>query len=312
MSDILLDYVFEVDIQEPLPIADVSVLHSVAVVVKAKDGVSDTFASITNPSQIANYTDNTDIIQLFNAGMSKIYLVLWDGDDVSDLAGILGANKDKFLTLLVSSDYAESDYGNIYEAIKSYNFVLGKAFVNIETAKIYALKTRHIAFLTSNSTLDGNMFYAFGKLLSALEWNNQQYIECPNNDLITDLNVAKNYSDDRLSFVLTSATYQNRLAFFVAGGQAIAGPYIIENLKIDMQASALKYINTNRPDYTITQAVLLQNELQKVIDGYIEQELLSGGTVEIELVNENFVANGNVSVPQPMALWGVKVELQQV
>ncbi|MDR0676934.1 MAG: hypothetical protein LBF97_07870 [Elusimicrobiota bacterium] len=311
MSDILLDYVFEVDIIEPLPSADVTILRSVAVVVKAKEGITDTFVSIANSGQISNYTNNTDIVQLFNAGMSKVYLVLWDGDDVSDLVGILDSAKDKFLTLLVSSDYGEANYGNIYEAIKSYNFVLGKSFISEANAKIYAMKTRHSGFLTIESNKDANMFYSFGKLLSALEWNNQQYIECPNNDLITDLNVAKNYRDDRLSFVLTSATYQNRLAFFVAGGQAIAGPYIIENLKIDLQASALKYITTNRPDYTITQAVLLQDEVQKVIDGYIEQGLLSGGSVQIKLVNENFVANGKVSVPRPMALWGVKVELEQ-
>ncbi|HNW66518.1 MAG TPA: hypothetical protein PKO10_04910, partial [Aliarcobacter cryaerophilus] len=66
--DILLDYVFKVNLQEALPIANKNYLRQVAVIVKPKSAVDNGCYSITNKSDITTYTDNVDVLQLFNAG----------------------------------------------------------------------------------------------------------------------------------------------------------------------------------------------------------------------------------------------------
>ncbi len=159
------------------------------------------------------------------------------------------------------------------------------------------------------------MFYAFGKLLSNLvNWNNQQYIEMPFDDGVDTLGDANNYFDERISFVLTdSEQYGNRLSLFAAGQRAIAAPYIQKNLMIDLQSRALQWISGNQPQYTLTQAALLETRLQEdVINSYIQvRKWISAGTVEITLVEDNFVATGAINVAEPKALWRVFNEMRQ-
>ena len=55
------------------------------------------------------------------------------------------------------------------------------------------------------------MYYAFGKLLSANTWKNQQYIEMPYGSGISSINQAELMFEDSISFVLTSDEYQTDL-----------------------------------------------------------------------------------------------------
>jgi hypothetical protein len=314
--DILLDYVFKVNLQEALPIANKNYLRQVAVIVKPKSAVENGYHSITNKSDITTYTDNVDVVQLFNAGLNKVNLAIWDGEDISDLATILSANKNDFFTVLISQDYLDSDIANIYEAILStagFKGIIGKTFYDTTSAHTYAIKSNFCAFYGISANTSKNMMYAFGKILSSSSWKSKQYIECPYNDGIVDLGTAESMFENMISFVLSSETYNNRLAFFVAGSQAIIAPYILEELKIDMQAKALNYITLNNPQYTVTESVLLQGEVQKVIDEYISNKLLESGTVKINIDdNSNFVADGNITVSNPTALWRVITELKAV
>lgn len=156
-----------------------------------------------------------------------------------------------------------------------------------------------------------NMVYAFGKMLSnAASWKNQQYIQLPYAG-VTDLGDAESLFDDRINFGVTDDDYGNRLALFVAGGKAIVAPYILKNLCIDLQGSALTWINLNQPDYNLTQASLLEDYLnQRVIEEkYIAQRWVTAANVQIELVEDNFVANGEITVTEPRALWRIAGEM---
>lgn len=173
---------------------------------------------------------------------------------------------------------------------------------------------RRCAFFKKTANGSKNLFYAFGKLLSnALNWKNQQYVTMPFGDDVDELGEAISLFDDRVSFVISDSEFSTRLAFFVCGGKAITAPYIEKNLEIDMQSKALTYISANQPAYTKTQAALLEDELQKVIDSYIAapRQWIEAGVVEISLINDNFVASGDINISEPKALWRIEGELRQ-
>lgn len=168
------------------------------------------------------------------------------------------------------------------------------------------------AFHIASANNGKNMFYAFGKLLSnALSWSNQQYITIPFADDVDNLGEANNLFDDKISFVISDSEFGNRLALFACGGKAIVAPYITRNLEIDIQSSALSYISGNQPGYTITQATLLEDELQKVIASYIARQWIELGTVRVALEQSNFVASGYINISEPNALWRIFGEIRQ-
>ncbi len=158
-----------------------------------------------------------------------------------------------------------------------------------------------------------NMFYAFGKFLSNLtNWTSQQYVTMPYNDGVATLGDAESLFDDRVSFVIHDSEFGNRLAFFVAGGKSITAPYIGKNLRIDLQSRTLSWIAANQPDYTKTNAALLEARLQDdVINaGYIETKWIEAGTIEVELLEENFVSSGFVDISEPKAFWRMFGEMR--
>src|SRR5690606_36322509 len=100
--------------------------------------------------------------------------------------------------------------------------------------------------------------------------------------------------------------FSTRLAMFVAGGKAIVAPYILKNLRINLQSRALQWINLNQPQYTIKEASLLETRLQEdVINDFIERGWIESGSISITLREQNFVASGEIEVPTPKALWRV-------
>lgn len=175
-----------------------------------------------------------------------------------------------------------------------------------------------VAFHDIDANGAKNMFYAFGKLLSnPTNWTNQQYITMPFASDVDTLGEAENLFDQKISFVLSDDEFGKRLGLFAAGGKAITAAYITRNLEIDLQSRALSYISGNQPAYTLTQAALLEDELQKVISGepgnpgYIGRQWIEAGVVEIRLESQNFVANGYINISEPTAMWRIFGEIRQ-
>lgn len=404
--NILLDYLFKVTQINPLPAASTAFLKQVCLVVKPKVGVTPGTATMcTSMAQVEALTANTEAQQLFNAGMSRVYVLPVAN---LNLASILGAQGQNFFTVLVSSDFTDSEIGGAFgtnslngikytakekvadpgitivyadtgtgatavvsvvektitvaiEAGETTNETIhtallastaAMALVSVELLddeitppadpgqtladgldpmtigtyegvvgissndkvflKAQAIIKNRCAFYRAGTTGAKNLLFAFGKLLAnPLNWYNQQYIEMPFADGVTLLGDANNLFDDRISFVIEDAQYAKRLGFFVCGGQAIVAPYILKNLVIEMQGTALNYLATNNPQYTPTQASLIEDELQKVIDEYKLRQWLESGNVDIKLEQSNFVASGYITVSEPSALWRFFVELRQ-
>lgn len=195
----------------------------------------------------------------------------------------------------------------------SFEGVTGVANDDAEECATQAAESNRCGFFVASANGAKNMFYAFGKLLSnASNWLNQQYISMPVDDAVDELGEANSLFDDRVSFVINDTEFSKRLAFFAAGGKAIVAPYILKNLRIDMQSRALQWISSNMPQYTLKEASLLETRLQEdVINSYISRNLIVSGSVSITLVEQNFVANGEIEVPEPKALWKVVSQMTQ-
>lgn len=306
--NILLDYLFPISTIEPTPEASTAFLKQVLVVVKPKSGATeDTITLCTTMSAVAAFTDNTEAQQLFNAGMSRVYVVAVDD---LDLATILEGHESDFFTILISSDFNDTEIDAM--DLGEFAGVVGTSSTNDVKNATRAATANHCAFHTTAGNKAKNMFYAFGKMLSnALNWRNQQYISMPFADDVDTLGDATALFDDKISFVIDDSEFGERLALFAAGGKAIVAPYIKKNLEIDLQSAALSYISGNQPAYTLKQAALIEDELQKVVQEYIDGEDIEAATVSVTLENSNFVASAEMNISEPKALWRIFGEMRQ-
>lgn len=308
--NILLDYFFTITAIEPTPAASTAFLKQVLAVVKPKVGATeDTITLCTTKSAVDAFsTTNTEVDELFDAGMNRVYVLAVDA--LSGLDAILEGHESDFFTILITSDFSDAemdaaDFG-------AFKGVIGMASTDDAKNTTRAAIANRSAWHSTSTNKAKNMFYAFGKLLSnSLNWRNQQYITMPYADDVATLGDAEALFDDKVNFVISDTEFGNRLALFCAGGKAIVAPYILKNLQIDMQSSALSYISGNQPAYTLKQAALLEDELQKVVQGYIDDEEVEAGTVEVTLEEDNFVASGDINVAEPKALWRIFAEMRQ-
>ena len=306
--NILLDYFFPITVISPPPAASTAYLKQVCIIVTPKAAVPTGIATLcTSMVQVAALTDNTEAQQLFNAGMSRVYVMPADDLDLADALVDYGSD---FFTVLISSDFVDAD-------VTAADFGTFKGVVGVSSDSDVFLAVQSVienraAFHTTTTNKAKNLFYAFGKLLSnSLNWTNQQYITMPVADDVATLGAANALFDDKISFVINDTEFGKRLGLFAAGSKAIVAPYITRNLEIDLQSRALSYISGNQPGYTKTQAALLEDELQKVVTGFIDRQWIDAGTVEVKLEQENFVASGYINISEPKALWRIFGEIRQ-
>lgn len=239
------------------------------------------------------------------------------GNDIAAAYADNGASVGGAWTGLVSAKLSGGD-GLFLGAFKG---VVGLSSSDADFCAAQNVIENRSCFFTDNTSYAKNMMYAFGKILSnANDWTNQQYIQMPYDNAVATLGNAELLFDQKTSFVISDDEFGNRLALFAAGGKAIAAPYILRNLEIDLQSKGLNYISLNQPAYSFTQAAILEGELQKVIDGdgleggnpgYIGRGWITDGDVQITLEQDNFVASSNISVPTPRAMWRIAGTIRQ-
>jgi hypothetical protein len=196
--------------------------------------------------------------------------------------------------------------------VGTFKGVVGVSETDDAWLAAFGTASKRAAFHTTSGNKAKNMLYAFGKMLSnALNWRNQQYITMPYADDVATLGAANNLFDNKVNFVISDDEFGNRLGLFAAGAKAIVAPYILRNLELDFQSAALSFISGNQPAYSLKQAALLEDELQKVIQSYIDREWITAGTAEVKLENDNFVASGFINVAEPKAMWRIFAEMRQ-
>lgn len=188
--------------------------------------------------------------------------------------------------------------------------VVGISSTNDTLLAALAANPQYAPFHTSNGAK--NMCFAFGSMLAnAAAWLNQQYITMPFADDVTTLGAANNLFDSKVNFVISDDTYGNRLALFAVGGKAIVAPYIIRNFQLDIQSEALTYISGNEPDYTLAEASLLNDELNKVGQSYVDDGEITAFTIDVTLDQDNFVADAEIDIAEPKAMWRVFANMKE-
>lgn len=235
-------------------------------------------------------------------------------DANEDIAALITTTIASGQGAVAQAAFAEDDLeGGDGLSFGIFKGVIGVSSTDDDFLADQAVIANRCAFHTTSSNKGKNMFYAFGKLLSnSLNWKNQQYIQMPLADDVDELGEAENLFDLRISFVMSDDEYGDRLGFFVCGGKAITAPYIKRNLEIDVQSALLSYVSANQPAYTNTEAALIEDEAQKVLDSYIDvKRWIDSGSVEILLEQDNFVASGYFTVSEPKALWRIAGQITQ-
>lgn len=309
--NILLDYFFPITAISPTPAASTAFLKQVCVVGKpvSPDTGSLTLATSLAAAQalVDSAAAKAEIAQLFSGGLSRCY-VLTSAD--LDIADAIEGHESDFFTILVTSDYSDA---NITAAdFGDFKGIVGVSSTDDTFLAVQAVIENRCAFHVASANKAKNMFFAFGKMLSnSLGWLNQQYITMPFADDVSTLGAANALFDDKISFVISDSEFGSRLSLLAAGGKAIVAPYIVKNLEIDIQSSALQYISGNMPSYTNTQAALLEDELSKVMESYIARQFIEAGTVDIKLEQDNFVASGYINIAEPKAMWRIFGEIRQ-
>lgn len=204
--------------------------------------------------------------------------------------------------------------GTVAMALGTFDGVVGVSSDDTEMLEGQSVIEKRCAFFGATANGATNMFYAFGKLLAdPSNWYNQQYIQMPVDDAVDALGEANSLFDERISFVLNDDEFGNRLSFFGVGGKAIVAPYITKNLVVDSQSRKLQWIAANQPQYTLTEASLLETRLQEdVLNLYVSRGWIEpGATVSITLENDNFVATGTINVSEPTGWWKTNVTMTQ-
>lgn len=306
MKDVLLEYVMKVDAYAPTPSASTAYIRKVLCVVKPlPEGATGTITECTTKAEIQALT-NANCHVLLEAGLPSVYVLPMND---LNLADILEATDKKFFTILIDGAFTNDKLNALDDG--DFAGVIGWSVENREQAKNWGYGNNNVGFYDLDVNGSQNMYYAFGKMLSANNWKNQQYIEMPFGSGISSINQAELMFEDSISFVLTSEEYQNRLALFASNRRAIVAPYVYEELTLKLQSKALQYISLNQPNYTEAEASLLEDALQGVVDGYVEQGILTHGKVVVSLTDEQFVAQASINIPEPKALWRIRATMKQ-
>ncbi len=111
MAKILLDYVFPISVVASLPEASTAFLKQVCVVAKPNEGgTAGTITECVLMADVTAITDNLNCQQLFNAGMSKVFVLC--AEDL-DLAESIVSGLGDFWTVLISDDFVNADLTGI-------------------------------------------------------------------------------------------------------------------------------------------------------------------------------------------------------
>jgi hypothetical protein len=277
------------------------------------NSITITLADTVTAGSETVVVDGTDITINIESGQStatQIKAAFDASDDATELASCSIVSGQDSAAQAAASEAPLAGGDGLF--LGEFEGVVGVSSTDDSFLATQAAIANRCAFHTTTTNKAKNMFYAFGKLLSnSLSWLNQQYISMPVADDVDTVGAAESLFDDKISFVISDDEFGERLALFAAGAKAIVAPYIKKNLEIDLQSSALSYISGNQPPYTKKHAALLEDELQKVIQSYIDAQEIELGTAEVKLEQSNFVASGYFNISEPNALWRIEGEMRQ-
>ncbi|GMO59786.1 MAG: hypothetical protein Ta2D_05490 [Rickettsiales bacterium] len=221
------------------------------------------FVEIIDPNNIANYTDNQEIYELFNGGLRSCYLAVCD--DLANLNTILQGHENDFFTLIIGGEYTDENKSQMtLPAI--YNGVVGSNFLDLDFATAFSGAYKQYA----SADLDTK---GLTKLFALMLSNQTGWY----NNYAKDINLVgnllstpENYLDKKVSFIISNAeTGTNKIGGFFTGGKPATTPYIMDELKLNLQDRWIRY-RTQRGVIARSQlnCKLIENDLMEVLELY--------------------------------------------
>jgi hypothetical protein len=266
---------------------------------------------VTDPTQLALETIYASEIQgVFDGGLNKVTLI--KVDELSQLPDVIAEQENEYFTLFCHPIFDLQDFD-----LASLSWEGVKGGVTVDTEAELQNTGKFSVFLHNVGVANAyNPLRAFGELLSAAIWRNQQYSATPQSaGVVTTLGQAESLFDDRFSFWLSDDDYGNRLGFFVAGGKSITTPYIAKELETLLQADTTNYLTVAQPFNIALNRAQLEMIGGKRITQFIDLGYLDGDGVNDYSVtdsNETYVVNGTLATTESVALWRVRVDAYQL
>ena len=315
MSNTILDYAVQFDQITALAKPSTGFLHNLAIVitnVAAPAAPGYVMIDVDTVEDLAQYSPvyAEQMKGAFDGGLNKITLIMVDA--ITDLPAAITEGFDAY-TLFGSPEFTAVEF-----MANSISFAGVRAFVDFDQALIEA----HVAtvnvcgFYSEGAVADiYNPLRAFGELLSAPFWTNQQYVNSTSDvGTVKTLGLAETLFDDRISFWMSDLTSGIRLGFFVAGGMSITTPYITKEVELELQYRSHNHIVVNQPFKIQVEIAQLERIGQKVLSGYVSIGYLDGGAVNTYKVmdlGELFVVNAELTTSPSVALWRMRISAVQ-
>lgn len=273
---------------------------------------SNEATAISLAAQINAHATTSELVTAQATGAAVLITSIEAGSIGNDITLAYSDNGSGNVGITLSGLSGGKLSGGDGEFIGDWSGVVGISSDDKTFIKAQSLMTNRTGFYTNSTNKAKNMFFAFGKLLAGRDWKNQQYLEMPFNDGIDDIAEAEDLFTSRVSFVLSSPEYGNRLALFANNRKAIVAPYIFEYFQLSIQGWGLQYIALNQPAYTLRECSLLQDFLEQKSElRFVTSGLVESLTIKVYPVEDNFMANGDLVIAEPKALWRVRAKLQQ-
>lgn len=282
----------------------------------AAEPVTPTMVTIYSYDDAIKYTENTEIKALFDAGLNALTLLLVD--DLSQLSGFKENEMGSFFTLLGSSDFETQDFIDNKPLINGFGGDYGFATSDSELAKTIATQDRTAIFYDTVGSYVG-CYEAFGQLVNATYWSNQQYTRAINDTLIgavDQLGMANELFAAGVSFWMYDETMGTYLSSFFAGLNPIANDYVLEEIETVQQSDGLNWISVNKPKNTTGDRMRLNNVLNNVLKEYSGAPYYYlnpdfDNKVTVYPSNERYHVNGEMDICIPDPIWKVDIEVTE-
>ncbi len=309
---VLLNYLAKTEINPSTAVASTLFIEDIAIVVKSNlAGTDNTVVLLTDSSQIISHTDNLEVVQAFNSGKNKVYLILKDDLIIGSL---LDANLFNFFSVIISTDY---DLSTDLSALTKGTFD-GVFYITSSDSVIldgWVVGVNQSGFNNSNGAFGSIHFVSdFTLAHSGNFWRNRQYIPAPSSVIPSAVTegVADTFFDNRYSFYVQDLQLGNKLGFAVAGGRSISIPYMFKQLEIDLQNITLAYLSELQPLNTNTQRNILRTRVSNFLATYVETGQIEQTKVNVEASQEKFIVFSQITFVVNEAWWRTQYNIQEI
>jgi hypothetical protein len=275
-------------------------LRRICLVAKPKNGVEEQFIQITDPTNLSSYTNNQNGFQLLGK-LSSIYLAVCS--DLGELNGLLDPVNSQFFTVLVSDDFDAEDLADIN--IGTFKGVVASNLTDLNLARSFAMGLNQVA--SCNATAN-DLAYLFALFLSDVSWNNQQAVQTPIGSPLAS--TFDDYFDRKISFIGTDKiSGVHKVCGFFCGGRPIIAPYIMEQLKVELQDKWQAYLVKNSPNVSELNCAKIQSYLyDEVLTNYIQTDEyakrpLTMANIKVYVENNDFAGLCDIEISKITAWW---------